>query len=355
MSFLPQVMLVIAIGIAGGGYLASWGIALIERVRRRTLGRPADPKYWVCRVCNSRIKHINSVPLLGYIQTWGRCWECGAQIPFGLFMAELVGAIGGVLMGMAWITNPNVTSNMLLTVVCGLLFVCTVLQLAFGKIYWIPVGILLIVICTAISSIAYMLISVCVLIVYKMIYEALFEHAVKQGVITRKEKANFDPGVVSRVDIMFDLIVFNLFGIFAMIAFVFLVNMIAMGIKGLKFSVEMRGYGWLRQNASRIEESEKASTGRVSTAGGASTGGYASTGIDSGKATTSEAKDEGTNGDTDGDTDGDKTGKTYCPSNGVFNRADKWGIKQSSPWVVYVTLAIYLIYGYNIFIQIMNW
>lgn len=350
MSFMLQMVLAIAIGVVGGGYLASWGIAFIERVRRRYLGRPADPNYWVCRICNSRIKHINSVPLLGYMRTRGRCWDCGAQISFGLFIAELVGAVGGVLVSVMWATSPNVGSNMLLTVVCVLLFVCTLLQLAFGKIYWIPVGLLLIVICTSISSIAYMLISVCVVIVYKMIYEALFEHAVKQKTIKREDKANFDPGVVSRVDVLFDLVVFNLFGIFSMIAFVFMVNLISMCMRSLKIWTEMQGFGWLRRNVSRIEKSDKGGTQGDSL--GEADSGAAEAAVTQGDSEAAKAASAAEDKDTSSNT---KAEQAYSPSNGVFNRADKWGIKQSSPWVVYVTLAIYLIYGYNVFMQIMNW
>jgi leader peptidase (prepilin peptidase)/N-methyltransferase len=79
-----------------GASVASFLAVVVERVPRgESLGGRSR-----C-VCGAQIRAADNVPIVGYLVRRGRSRCCGAPIPARYFVAELVGAVLGVVLFLA--------------------------------------------------------------------------------------------------------------------------------------------------------------------------------------------------------------------------------------------------------------
>lgn len=86
----PMALLLLLVSPAAGSFLA----VVVDRLasREAVVAQPSS-----CRVCNTRLKWRDMVPVLSAIALRGRCRACGAAIPGHLMRIELAAMLAAVL------------------------------------------------------------------------------------------------------------------------------------------------------------------------------------------------------------------------------------------------------------------
>lgn len=332
------------IGCIIGAYVASIGMAAIERLYRRSLGRPKDGPQWVCRLCKHKLGFLDTIPVLSFMATSGRCKYCGSEIPFGLLSTELVGGMCGCAIGLLIYQSGFTLLNLAAIYVCLALLFCSLQEMSFGKLYWVTV------ICIALGAIfasfqaRRVLISIAFLIVWLMVWEGfrMYKQAelkkLRDGMKTSQSKSDsealFDTlskkltsdtlvqlGVLdSTLDnlsnamnqqiyywmfnpyMVFGLIVFNIFGLIGAVSIVLFANVIGAGFVMWKRKVDFDGVGYQLKHAKNFVSMPQIA-----------------------------------------DSAFDKSGpdKKVRDSNNISNI---WSRKQSSPSIIYIAMVVYLLY-----------
>lgn len=278
-----------SVGFIIGAYIASIGMAVIERFYRKSLGRPKDGPQWVCRLCKSKLGFFETIPLVGYLSTSGRCRHCGSEIPFGLLSTEIAGGMCGCAIGLLlyqYGLTPYVIAA--IYICCALLF-CALQEMSFGRLYWITV------VCIALGAILAsfqarrVLISIAFIIVWLMGWEIVRMYKqseykkLKNGMADSKGKAvkgqsidevlnssrKVTPEALMNLGVLsstldslsevlnqqiyywmfnpymiFGLIIFNVFGILGAVSIVLFANVLGVAFKMWKQTIDFKGVGW---------------------------------------------------------------------------------------------------------------